>query len=323
MARRWPLAALELIAHRSPLSSPDGRLLTVVTPSPSPSLALDRHMATRYVQPLREGGSLPAVVDTESGGLFVVKFRGAGQGAKVLVAELIVGMIAQQLDLPVPSMALVDVSDRFGRNEPAPEIQELLRRSHGTNVGARYLQGAFNFDGRAAGDLVDPEVAARIVWLDAFTTNPDRTPHNPNLLIWERRPWLIDHGAALYAHHDWASVDDARTVTSFPLIRSHILLGASGDLAAADAECAALLSEELIAAILDEVPDDLLVGNADDRIAGTAAQRPEFASAADARDRYRGYLTRRLQAPRAFAAEAIAAQGQVRREPPQHLKARR
>jgi len=283
MARRWPLAALELIAHRSPLSSPDGRLLTVVTPSPSPSLALDRHMATRYVQPLREGGSLPAVVDTESGGLFVVKFRGAGQGAKVLVAELIVGMIAQQLDLPVPSMALVDVSDRFGRSEPDPEIQELLRRSHGTNVGARYLQGAFNFDGRAAGDLVDPELAARIVWLDAFTTNPDRTPHNPNLLIWERRPWLIDHGAALYAHHDWPSVDDARTVTSFPLIRSHILLGASGDLAAADAECASRLSDELIAAILEQIPDDLLGAGAGDR--------PEFASAADARDK--SYLAQR------------------------------
>jgi len=270
-------------------------------------------MATRYVQPLREGGSLPAVVDTESGGLFVVKFRGAGQGAKVLVAELIVGMIAQHLDLPVPAMALVDVSERFGRSEPDPEIQELLRRSHGTNVGARYLQGAFNFDGRAAGDLLDAELAARIVWLDAFTTNPDRTPHNPNLLIWERRPWLIDHGAALYAHHDWASVDDARTVTSFPLIRSHILLGASGDLAAADAESAGRLSTELIAAILDEVPDDLLVDTAG----------AEFASAADARDRYRRYLTRRLQAPRAFAAEAIAAQAQVRREPPLHLSARR
>ncbi|HEX7942322.1 MAG TPA: HipA family kinase, partial [Gemmatimonadaceae bacterium] len=243
-------------------------------------------MATRYVQPLREGGSLPAVVDTESDGLFVVKFRGAGQGAKVLVAELIVGMIAQQLELPVPALALVDVSERFGRSEPDPEIQELLRRSHGTNVGARYLQGAFNFDGRAAGDLVDPDLAARIVWLDAFTTNPDRTAHNPNLLIWERAPWLIDHGAALYAHHDWASVDDARTVTGFPLIRSHVLLGASGDLAAADAECAGRLSEELIAAILEQIPDDLLVN---------AGDSSEFASAADARDRYRRYLTRRLQ----------------------------
>ncbi len=280
-------------------------------------------MATRYVQPLREGGSLPAVVDTDSGGLFVVKFRGAGQGAKVLVAELIVGMIAQRLELPVPALALVDVSERFGRSEPDPEIQELLRRSHGTNVGARYLQGAFNFDGRAAGDLIDAELAARIVWLDAFTTNPDRTPHNPNLLIWERGPWLIDHGAALYAHHDWASVDDVRTVTSFPLIRSHILLGASGDLAAADAECVGRLSEDLIAAILDQIPDDLLVGTADDRMVGSAGERPEFASAADARDRYHRYLVRRLQAPRAFTAEAIAAQGQVRREPPRPISARR
>jgi len=286
-----------------------------VIPSPSSSPRLDRHVATRYVQPLREGGSLPAVVDTERGGLFVVKFRGAGQGAKVLVAELIVGMIAQQLELPVPAMALVDVSDRFGRSEPDPEIQELLRRSHGTNMGARYLEGAFNFDGRAAGDLVDPELAARIVWLDAYTTNPDRTANNPNLLIWNRRPWLIDHGAALYAHHDWASVDDARTVTSFPLIRSHVLLGASGDLAAADTECASRLSEEVIAAILDEIPDDLLLD--------TAAQGPEFASASEARDRYRDYLARRLEVPRAFTAQAIDAQGQVRREPPRHMSARR
>ena len=278
-------------------------------------LPLPRHVATRYVQPLREGGSLPAVVDTEEGGLYVVKFRGAGQGAKVLVAELIVGLLAQHLDLPVPELALVDVSDRFGRSEPDPEIQELLRRSHGTNVGARYLEGAFNFDGGAAGDLVTPELAARVVWLDAFTTNPDRTPHNPNLLVWQRRPWLIDHGAALYAHHDWASVDDARTVTSFPLIRSHVLLAGAGDLAAADAECAAHLSPEVIAAVVGAVPDDLLVG--------AAGEPTEFASAADARERYRGYLTRRLQRPRAFAAEAIAAQQQVRREPPRPISARR
>jgi HipA-like protein len=267
------------------------------------------------VQPLREGGSLPAVVDTEDGGLFVVKFRGAGQGAKVLVAELIVGMIAQRLELPVPALALVDVSERFGRSEPDPEIQELLRRSHGTNVGARYLEGAFNFDGRAAGDLVDAELAARIVWLDAFTTNPDRTANNPNLLIWNRRPWLIDHGAALYAHHDWPSVDDARTVSSFPLIRSHVLLAASGDLAAADAECASRLDDEMIAAILDLIPDDLLLD--------AGGEPSEFASAAAARDRYRTYLVRRLRSPRSFTNEAIAAQDQVRREPPRHISARR
>jgi hypothetical protein len=255
------------------------------------------------------------VVDTEEGGLFVVKFRGAGQGAKVLVAELIVGLLANALHLPVPELAIVDVGERFGRSEPDPEIQELLRRSHGTNVGMRYLEGAFNFDRGAAGNLISPELAARIVWLDAFTTNPDRTAHNPNLLIWQRRPWLIDHGAALYAHHDWPSVDEARTVTSFQLIRSHILLAASGDLAAADAACAAALSADVIESALAQVPDDLLLD--------TAGAPPEFASAADARERYLRYLARRLQAPRSFAAEAIAAQEQVRREPPLHLSARR
>jgi hypothetical protein len=276
---------------------------------------LIRHTASRYVQPLREGGSLPAVVDTERGGLYVVKFRGAGQGAKVLVAELVVGLLARALGLPVPELALVDVGDRFGRSEPDPEIQELLRRSHGTNVGMRYLEGAFNFDRGAAGDLVSPELAARIVWLDAFTTNPDRTAHNPNLLIWQRSPWIIDHGAALYAHHDWASVDEARTVTSFPLIRSHILLAASGDLAAADEECAAALGGSAIESALAAVPDDLLLDD--------AAGPPEFASAADARERYVRYLGRRLQAPRSFTAAAIEAQAQVRREPPLHISARR
>jgi len=277
--------------------------------------ALASHTASRYVQPLREGGSLPAVVDTERGGLFVVKFRGAGQGAKVLVAELVVGQLARALDLPVPELALVDVSERFGRSEPDPEIQELLRRSHGTNVGMRYLEGAFNFDRSAAGDLISPELAARIVWLDAFTTNPDRSAHNPNLLIWDRRPWIIDHGAALYAHHDWSSVDEARTVTSFPLIRSHILLAASGDLAAADEQSAAALTTGVIESALEAVPDDLLLD--------AAGGRPEFASATEARERYVRYLTRRLHAPRSFAAEAIAAQTLVRREPPLHLSARR
>ncbi|MDB4883541.1 MAG: hypothetical protein JWL95_2307 [Gemmatimonadetes bacterium] len=276
---------------------------------------LTRCIASRYVQPLREGGSLPAVVDTEQDGLFVVKFRGAGQGAKVLISELIVGLLARALGLPVPELALVDIGERFGRSEPDPEIQDLLRRSHGTNVGLRYLESAFNFDQSAAGEFLSPELAARIVWLDAFTTNPDRTAHNPNLLIWQRRPWLIDHGAALYAHHDWASVDDARTTSGFPLIRSHILLASSGDLAAADAECASTLSDEVIGDVVDAVPDDLLLDE--------AAGRPEFATALEARDRYRSYLTRRVHAPRAFAAEAIAAQQQVRLEPPLHLKARR
>ncbi|NUO37036.1 MAG: aminotransferase class I and II [Gemmatimonadaceae bacterium] len=276
--------------------------------------ALPSYCASRYVQPLREGGSLPAVVDTE-GGLFVVKFRGAGQGTKVLVAELIVGGLALRLGLPTPELALVEISSRFGRSEPDPEIQDLLRKSHGVNVGNRYLDGAFNFDLSAAGSLVPSDLAARIVWLDAFTTNPDRTARNPNLLVWQRQPWLIDHGAALYAHHDWASVDGERTRTPFPLIRSHVLLRQSGDLTVADRECAARLTDDAIRDVVSSVPDSLLVD--------PAGGANDFASGDEARDRYLRYLTERLAEPREFLREAIAAQEQVRLEPPLHLKARR
>ena len=139
--------------------------------------------ATRYVQPLREGGSLPAVVDTHGGGMFVVKFRGAGQGVKALIAELVVGQLAQAAGLPTPDLAIVEIPDSFGRSEPDPEIQDLLRASHGVNFGARYLDGAFNFDGNAAADIITPELAARIVWFDAFVSNPDRTHRNPNLMV--------------------------------------------------------------------------------------------------------------------------------------------
>ena len=258
---------------------------------------------------------MPAVVDTEEGGLFVVKFRGAGQGAKVLVAELIVGGLALKLGLPTPDLALVDVSVRFGRSEPDPEIQELLRRSHGTNVGMRYLEGAFNFDPSAAGEFIPPELAARIVWLDAFTTNPDRTHRNPNLMIWQRRPWLIDHGAALYAHHDWSSVSDERTRTPFPLIRSHVLLAVAGDLTSADAASVELLSGRAIADVLSTVPDDLLLD--------TPSGAPEFDSADAARGRYERYLAERLAGRDAWMTAAAAAQEQLHIETPQHLKARR
>jgi len=276
---------------------------------------LPRFAATRYVQPLREGGSLPAVVDTDGGGLFVVKFRGAGQGTKVLVAELIVGGLARALGLPAPELALVSVSPRFGRSEPDPEIQELLRKSHGTNVGLRYLEGAFNFDVAAAGDFVSPELAAQIVWLDAFTTNPDRTARNPNMLIWERQPWLIDHGAALYAHHDWDSVDDVRTRTPFQLIRSHVLLPRAADLMEADRTATERLTEDTIRDVVATVPDSLF---ADARASGG-----DFATGDEARERYVSYLTTRLREPRAFVREAVVAQEQLRLEPPIPLKARR
>jgi hypothetical protein len=278
-------------------------------------MTFSRLTASRYVQPLREGGSLPAVVDTEEDGLYVVKFRGAGQGARVLVAELIVGGLAAQVGLPTPDLALVEIAGRFGRSEPDPEIQDLLRRSHGTNVGMRYLEGAFNFDPSAAGSLVSPELAARIVWLDALTTNPDRTHRNPNLMIWRNEPWLIDHGAALYAHHDWSSVDDARTRTPFLLIRSHVLLAGAGSLADADSASAPLLSDDVIASVVASVPDELLM----DAESGAG----DFASAEEARARYARYISERLAAREVWLTAADEAQRQLRIEMPQHLRARR
>ena len=274
---------------------------------------LPRLSARRYVQPLREGGSLPAVVDTDDG-LFVVKFRGAGQGAKVLVAELIVGQIAAALGLPMPQLALVDVDSRFGRSEPDPEIQDVLRGSHGVNVGLRYLDGAFNFDPLAAGDLVDPDLAAGVVWLDAFLTNPDRTHRNPNLLIWRREPWLIDHGAALYAHHGWSSVDETRTRTPFPLIEQHVLLTLSRDIEAADARLAPRLDEARLRSVLEAIPDELLVD---------ARGGDPFVDADGARARYLEYLTTRLRAPRDFVEAAERARETRLREPARRLEARR
>jgi hypothetical protein len=253
-------------------------------------------------------------VDTDGGGLFVVKFRGSGQGARALIAELMVALVAAELGLPTPEVALVEVPATFGRSEPDPEIQDILRASHGINVGLRYLDGAFNFDGSAAGDLISADFAARVVWLDAYLTNPDRTHRNPNLLIWDRRPWLIDHGAALYVHHDWAGADEARTRTPFPRIRDHVLLACSGDLESVDAAFAASLTAERISAILALVPDALLL----DPIAGA-----EYPSAGAARARYLAYLVTRLVSPRAWVGEAIAARERARSEPPRRLAARR
>jgi hypothetical protein len=272
------------------------------------------YAATRYVQPLREGGSLPAVVETDGGGLFVVKFRGAGQGAKVLVAEVVVGLLARAVGLAAPEVAIVELSSRFGRTEPDPEIQDILKKSHGVNIGLRYLDGAFNFDPLAAGDLVTEAFATRLVWFDAFVTNPDRTARNPNLMVWERSPWLIDHGAALYAHHDWASVDEARTRSPFPLIKEHVLLGRAGDVTTVDAEMTDALTHEVIAGVLAEVPDALLT----DAVGGS-----EFESPDAARARYVAYLTGRLAAPRPWVAEAEGARERRLREPPRHLSARR
>jgi hypothetical protein len=274
---------------------------------------LPRIPAARYVQPLREGGSLPAVVDSPDG-LFVVKFRGAGQGVKVLVAELIAAMLARAVGLPVPDAALVELSSAFGRSESDPEIQHILRNSHGVNIGLRYLDGAFNFDAHAAGDLVSHELATRIVWFDAIITNPDRTHQNPNLLIWNRTPWLIDHGAALYAHHDWANVNADRARSPFTRIRDHVLLTRSEDLQTIDEEMRALLPDALIERVVVALPGELLEGD---------EYGAELPSVEAVRERYIWYLTTRLSASREIAAGAAEARAARMREKPVARSTRR
>ena len=255
-------------------------------------MVLPRHDALRYVQPLREGGSLPAVVDTD-GGLYVVKFRGAGQGPRALAAELIVGLLARAAGLPVPELALVSVPEQFGKAEPDSEIRELLRASHGVNVGLRYLDGAFNFDAHAAGDLIDADLATDIVLLDGFVTNPDRTHGNPNLLIWRRAPWLIDHGSALYIHHRWPAAGEVRGDVPFPPIGRHVLLEHARDFDAAADRMSSRIDGGVIDAAIAALPDALLGG-------------PDTTPAQE-RALYVRYLAARLDA-RTFVRDAIEAQ---------------
>ena len=260
-----------------------------------PLSALPRLIGARYVVPLREGGSLPAVVDTESDGTFVVKFRGAGQGPRALIAEALVALIAVQVGLPVPRPAILDLDDGFGRNEPDPEIQDILRGSVGANFGLEFLAGALAFDPAVDAQLLTPELAAEIVWLDAFVTNVDRTPRNTNLLVCQQRLWLIDHGAALFFQHRWAGWRD-RIQSPFPQIGDHVLLPLAGDLEAADARLRPRLDESVLGQIVESVPEEWLTP--DDEFANSQAQR----------EAYKTYLKERLNSPRAWLAEAAAAQ---------------
>jgi hypothetical protein len=258
--------------------------------------------ATRYVTPLREGGSLPGLMEADDDGLYVVKFRAAGQGTKALVAEIIVGELGRALGLPIPEIVLVDVSDQLGRTEPDPEINELVTKSAGVNVGLDFLPAALDYNA-ARPETIAADLASRIVWFDAYATNVDRTPRNPNLLIWHGNPWLIDHGAALYQHH--AATDlPARAQDRFPLIREHALLHQADDLAAADAELSARLTPQLIAETVARVPDVLLEEVGDARTGAGTLGDPDAA-----RRQYIDYLTARAHGPRAFSEEAQAARG--------------
>jgi HipA-like protein len=246
---------------------------------------LPRIEATVYVTPLREGGSLPALVEASDDGLYVLKFRGAGQGRKALVAEVVAGELARALGFLVPELALLELDPALGRAEPDPEIQDLLTASAGLNLGVDFLPGALPFS-PAVGPFPGPDLAARIVWLDALLTNVDRTAKNTNMLLWHGRLWLIDHGASLYFHHAPEPVPGHER-TRFPQIADHVLLPFAGPIAEADAALAPQATRGLLEEVVDAVPDEWLDG--DDR--GT----------------YVEYLLGRLGEPRGFVAEAEAA----------------
>ena len=218
--------------------------------------------ATRYVTPLREGGSLPAIIEADDQGLYVLKFHGAGQGPKALAAELIAAQLAAALQLPIPETVFAELDPALGRNEPDAEIRDLLLRSPGQNLAMDYLPGSLMFD-PAAKHTVDPELASRIVWFDAFITNIDRTPRNPNLLRWHKQLYLIDHGAALYFHHDWPQ-DLTRTAQArFPAIKEHVLLPWATELAAANQWAKAALTEAHFTGAVAQVPTDWLAAKAE------------------------------------------------------------
>ncbi len=259
---------------------------------PSPAMPLRTLCATRYVTPLREGGSLPAIVEADDDGLYVLKFRGAGQGPNALVAEVLAGELARAAGLRVPELVLLTLDADLARSEPDPEIQALIRASVGTNLGLDYLPGAAAFDPLA--DRPEPALASAIVWFDAFVSNVDRTVRNTNMLLWHRALWLIDHGAALYFHHgnrDYA----ARAGDRFAPIAEHVLLPYASELEAVDARMTAAFTTDVLRACTALVPDDWLVAD------------PAWPSAAVRRDAYADYLARRLDSPRAFVAEALRA----------------
>lgn len=254
---------------------------------PAPNLALRTVNVTRYILPLREGGSLPALVEADDGFMYVVKFRGAGQGPKALIAELIVGEIARALGLRMPELVFIELSEAFGRTEPDEEIQDLLRFSTGLNLALHFLAGAGTFDPLLT--TVEPALASRIVWLDALTLNVDRTARNTNLLMWHRELWLIDHGAALYVHHAGAGWAAPRP-RPFPQVKDHVLLPRATELAAADADAHARLTPDVFTAIVALVPDAWLL-------------EPDL-SPAEQRAQYVQFLTARLAASATFVQEA-------------------
>jgi hypothetical protein len=242
---------------------------------------------TRYVTPLREGGSLPAIVEADDGFLYVLKFRGAGQGVKALIAELLGGEIARTLGLRVPEIVFADVDPAFGRTEPDEEIQDLLKASEGLNLGLHYLSGAISFD--PAVTTPDAKLASQIVWLDCLITNVDRTARNTNMLMWQKELWLIDHGASFYFHHSWDNWEE-HSRRPFVQVKDHVLLGWATELESVDKDFRKLLTAEKIKEIVSLIPDEWL--------------ETVSSSAVESRRVYEQFLVNRVAASQTFVNEA-------------------
>lgn len=240
----------------------------------------------RYVTPLREGGSLPAIIEGDDGKLYVLKFRGAGQGVKALIAELLAGEIARHLELQIPEIVFADLDPVLAKTEPDPEIQDLIKFSSGINLGMEYLQSSITFDPMIA--EIDSLLASKVVWFDAFIANVDRTPRNANLLYWQNSLWLIDHGAAFYFHHNWERfLQNAEN--PFAFIKDHILLKLADKIEEADKVLSEKLNSEVFEKIVKLIPDDWL-------------ENPD-----EQRKVYLEFLTKRLEAKQKFVEEAINA----------------
>jgi len=248
--------------------------------------------ASRYVTSLREGGSLPAIVEADDDGLYVLKFKGAGQGTKALIAELVAGEIGRLAGLPVPEIVFIELSVDLARTEPDAEIQSLIRNSGGLNLALDYLPGSVTFDPLVYSP--DEHLASAIVWFDAFVCNVDRTVRNTNMLLWHRRLWLIDHGAALYFHHAWNRADD-HAASPFKLIKDHVLLRLAGALREVDLEMKSILSGERLESIVRLIPDEWLPDD------------PGFDGKTGQRDAYMNFFELRLKSSGAFVEEAIRA----------------
>lgn len=244
---------------------------------------------TRYITPLREGGSLPALVEADDEFLYVLKFRGAGQGIKALIAELIAGEIARALGFRVPEIIFANLDTAFGRSEPDEEIQDLLRASEGLNLALHYLSGAITFDPLI--NNIDPKLASQIVWFDCLVTNVDRTPRNTNMLIWHKELWLIDHGATFYFHHSWQNLEK-QGQRPFTHIKDHVLLPQATELDTVDDEFRSILTAEPIRSIISLIPDEWLIDDS------------PFESVTEHRQAYVQFLETRLANTEIFVKEA-------------------